>query len=95
MSGTVLERELEQVTTRDPLKEWQVVVHDDPVNLMNYVTWVFMDHFRLPKDEAHAKMLEVHNSGRAVLDHGNREHMERHAAAMQRYGLWATIEEMP
>jgi len=43
---------------------WQVVVHNDPVNLMSYVTMVFQRVFGYPRDKAERHMLEVHQKGR-------------------------------
>jgi ATP-dependent clp protease adaptor protein clpS len=74
---------------------WQTVVHNDPVNLMSYVEWVFMAYFRLPQRRAHRLMLDVHNNGRAVVSKGQREQMEADVQAMHGFGLWATIEEVP
>lgn len=71
---------------------WRVVVWDDPVNLMSYVTYVFEIHFGHPPDRAHALMMRVHTEGRAVVAEGGREPMESHVAAMHAYGLWATLE---
>jgi ATP-dependent Clp protease adaptor protein ClpS len=71
---------------------WRVVVWDDPVNLMSYVTYVFETHFGHPHDRAHALMMQVHTEGRAVVAEGGREPMESHVSAMHSYGLWATLE---
>lgn len=82
--------------TENPVRSsssWQTVVHNDPVNLMNYVQWVFETYFSMSVDVAFAKMMEVHRSGRAVVSSGQREQMEKDAQAMHSYGLWATIEE--
>ena len=75
-----------------PTTPWVTVVWNDPVNLMSYVTHVFMTHFGYPRAEAERLMLSVHNEGRAVVSHGGREPMERDVQAMQGYGLWATME---
>jgi ATP-dependent Clp protease adaptor protein ClpS len=74
---------------------WTVVVWNDPVNLMSYVSWVFRRHFGVDAQTADELMMQVHTAGRATLAHGNREHMERHAEAMHEYGLWATVERAP
>ena len=74
---------------------WQIVVWNDPVNLMSYVSWVFRRHFGVDTDTAEQLMMQVHTAGRATLAEGNREHMERHAEAMHEYGLWATVERAP
>jgi len=72
---------------------WVVIVRDDPVNLMNYVTWVFRTYFGYAKEEAERLMLLVHNEGSAVVATGSREEMERHVEAMHGYGLWATLQK--
>ena len=67
------------------------IVWDDPINLMTYVTYVFMSYFKYSQEESEALMLAVHNEGRAVVSNGTREQMEVHVAAMHAYGLWATL----
>ncbi len=70
---------------------WVTVVWNDPVNLMNYVSWVFRSYFGFSKAEAELRMLQVHHDGRAVVATGSREEMERHVEAMHDFGLWATL----
>ncbi|MBX3093862.1 MAG: ATP-dependent Clp protease adapter ClpS [Cryobacterium sp.] len=70
---------------------WVTIVHNDPVNLMSYVTFVFRSYFGHPPAEAERLMLQVHLTGRAVVATGPREEMERHVEAMHGYGLWATL----
>jgi len=72
-------------------KPWATTVWDDPINLMSYVTYVFMEYFKYPKERADHLMLLVHNEGRAVVSTGTREEMERDVAALHGYGLWATL----
>ncbi len=76
----------------EPTRPWKTVVNNDPVNLMSYVEWVFATYFAMPQPEAHRLMLQVHDMGRAVVSHGQREQMEADAQAMHTYGLLATIE---
>ena len=71
---------------------WDVVVWDDPVNLMSYVVWVFRSLFGYPVAEATRLMLQVHNEGRAVVDSGPREQAEMSAFRLHHHGLWATLE---
>ncbi|HZK04536.1 MAG TPA: ATP-dependent Clp protease adapter ClpS [Actinomycetaceae bacterium] len=71
---------------------WSVVVWNDPINLMSYVTYVFQSYFGYPEVQAHKLMLQVHNKGRATVSTGGREPMETDVAAMHGYGLWATLE---
>ncbi|MDT0267879.1 ATP-dependent Clp protease adapter ClpS [Streptomyces sp. DSM 44915] len=72
---------------------WVTVVHNDPVNLMSYVTYVFQTYFGYSKDKAKKLMLDVHHKGRAVVSQGTREEMERDVQAMHGYGLWATLQQ--
>lgn len=71
---------------------WVTIVWNDPVNLMSYVTSVFIRYFGYPKGKAEQLMLEVHNDGRSVVATGTREEMERDVAALHEYGLWATLQ---
>lgn len=76
-----------------PDRPWVTIVWNDPVNLMNYVTYVFMTYFKYPKAMAEQLMLAVHEEGRAVVSNGSREEMEVDVAAMHSYGLWATMQK--
>ena len=69
------------------------IVHNDPVNLMSYVTYVFQTYFGYSKDKATKLMIDVHHKGRAVVSSGSREEMERDVQAMHGYGLWATLQQ--
>jgi len=77
----------------DYIPVWDVVVWDDPVNLMSYVVWVFRSLFGYPVEEATRLMLQVHNEGRAVVDSGPRESAEMSAFRLHHHGLWATVEK--
>ena len=72
-------------------RPWVTIVWDDPVNLMSYVTYVFISLFNYSKERATELMLLVHNEGRAVVSSGGREEMERDVARLHEYGLWATL----
>jgi ATP-dependent Clp protease adaptor protein ClpS len=71
---------------------WQVVVHNDPVNLMSYVTMVFQKVFGLTREKAERHMLEVHQQGRSVLWSGMRERAELYVQQLHGYLLLATLE---
>jgi len=71
---------------------WQVVVHNDPVNLMSYVTMVFQKVFGYPREKAEDHMLEVHQKGRSILWTGVRERAELYVQQLHGYLLLATIE---
>jgi ATP-dependent Clp protease adaptor protein ClpS len=71
---------------------WQVVVHNDPVNLMSYVTMVFQKVFGLTREKAELHMLEVHQQGRSILWSGMRERAELYVQQLHGYLLLATLE---
>ena len=48
-------------------RPWIVLVWNDPVNLMSYVTYVFQKLFGYSKEKATELMLDVHHKGRAVV----------------------------
>ena len=73
-----------------PDRPWITIVWDDPINLMSYVTHVFMTVFGYPKPKATALMLDVHERGKAVVSSGPRERMEMDAR-LHGFGLWATV----
>jgi ATP-dependent Clp protease adaptor protein ClpS len=72
---------------------WQVVVHNDPVNLMSYVTMVFQRVFGYPRERAERHMLEVHHKGRSILWSGMREPAELYVQQLHGYLLLATLEK--
>ncbi len=72
---------------------WITIVWNDPVNLMSYVTYVFMEYFHYDRTKAEHLMMQVHQDGRAVVSSGAHDEMERDVAAMHGYGLWATMQK--
>ena len=87
--GIVTELQKEELTNT----LWVCIVWNDPINLMNYVTYVFMTYFKYSKEKAEKLMLQVHNDGKAVVSSGSREEMEKDVNAMHSYGLWATLQK--
>ena len=73
-------------------RPWVVVVWDDPINLMTYVTYVLMELFGYTRENAHELMMKVHTEGKAVVSTGSREEMEHDVARLHEYGLWATLQ---
>ena len=72
---------------------WNVVVHNDPINLMSYVTFVLQKLFGYSLEKATALMLDVHNVGRAVVSNGTREKAELDVFRLHEHGLWATMQQ--
>ena len=83
--------ESDEATT--PAFPWIAIVWNDPVNLMDYVTYVFQQVFGYSKRKATKLMLDVHHKGKAVVASGAREEMERDVEILHGYGLWATVTQ--
>lgn len=91
LPGTTAERSDEALDqTQSP---WVTIVWDDPVNLMNYVTYVFQKLFGYSETDATTLMLQVHHEGKAVVSCGARESMEVDVSKLHAAGLWATLQQ--
>src|ERR1700752_5032037 len=89
---SVLERpEVDETTSED--RPWIVIVWNDPINLMSYVTFVLRKLFGYSKEEATRLMLQVHNEGKAVVSSGAKEKAEFDVARLHSHGLWATLRQ--
>ena len=77
----------------EPDVPWIVLVWNDPINLMSYVTWVFQKLFGYSKEKATSLMLDVHHKGRAVVSSGPREKCELDVFRLHEHGLWATMQK--
>ena len=85
------EPDLDEVTELDP--PWIVLVWNDPINLMSYVTFVLQKLFGYSLEKATALMLDVHEKGRAVVSNGPREKAEMDVSRLHEHGLWATMQQ--
>ncbi|HMV75034.1 MAG TPA: ATP-dependent Clp protease adapter ClpS [Microthrixaceae bacterium] len=72
---------------------WVVLVWNDPINLMSYVTFVLQKLFGYSKEEATTLMLQVHHDGKAVVSTGSRTEAERDVFRLHEHGLWATMQQ--
>ena len=88
----VIEHETKEEQALD--MPWQVVVHNDPVNLMTYVTMVFQKVFGFTREKAEKHMLEVHRQGRSIVWSGMRERAELYVQQLHGYLLLATVERV-
>jgi ATP-dependent Clp protease adaptor protein ClpS len=90
------EVEVEQPRGADEVEHdrpWIVIVWNDPINLMSYVTLVFQKLFGYDRPKATKLMLQVHNEGKAVVSSGTREKAEYDVARLHAHGLWATMRQ--
>ncbi len=85
-------QEIDQVDETKSDRPWIVIVWNDPINLMSYVTFVFQKLFGYSLEKATELMLDVHHKGRAVVSSGSRERAEFDVYRLHEHGLWATLE---
>ncbi len=76
-----------------PDTPWIVIVWNDPVNLMGYVTFVFQKLFGYPRKKAEKLMMDVHEKGKAVVSSGTQEKAEFDVYRLHAYGLSATMQK--
>ena len=76
-----------------PDMPWVVLVWNDPINLMSYVTFVLRKLFGYSEEKATELMLDVHHKGRAVVSSGPKEKAEADVARLHEHGLWATMQK--
>src|SRR5512145_3040161 len=77
----------------EPDRPWLVIVWNDPINLMSYVTYVFQKLFGYSLQKATKLMLDVHHKGKAVVSNGGREKCEFDVSRLHAHGLWATMQK--
>ena len=87
----VREPELDHVPIDD--RPWVVIVWNDPINLMSYVTLVLQRLFGYSRTRATRLMLQVHQEGKAVVSSGTREKSELDVSRLHAHGLWATMQQ--
>lgn len=80
-------------TDTDTQSPWVVIVWNDPINLMDYVTFVLQKLFGYSHEKAEKLMLDVHKKGKAVVSNGTREKAEVDVFRLHEHGLWATMQQ--
>ena len=71
---------------------WKVLIFDDPVNLMSFVTLMIRRIFGYSEPKATELMLQVHHKGRAIVWTGDREKAELFVQQLQSCQLLAAME---
>jgi ATP-dependent Clp protease adaptor protein ClpS len=87
----VVDSDTDVVLTND--RPWVVLVWNDPINLMPYVTMVIQKVFGYAREKAEKMMWDVHTKGKAVVSNGNREQAEMYVFRLHEFGLWATMQQ--
>jgi len=88
--------EIQEPSSEDvPLDErpWVVIVWNDPINLMSYVTLVLQQLFGYSRTRATRLMPQVHQEGKAAVSTGTREKAELDVSRLHAHGLWATMQQ--
>lgn len=83
----------ETSTTSQTTQPWSVVIQDDPVNLMEYVSRVITRVFGYSREKANELMMLVHQKGKAIVWRGNREEGEMYVSQLHRAQLQARLEK--
>jgi ATP-dependent Clp protease adaptor protein ClpS len=91
MPAEIFESSTDETTASD--RPWVVLVWNDPVNLMSYVTYVLQKLFGYSYEKATELMLQVHHDGRAAVNSGPREKAELDVFRLHEFGLWATMQQ--
>ena len=93
MTSTIEIEQTREVEDAERDRPWIVIVWNDPINLMSYVTLVLQKLFGYSKAKATQLMLQVHHDGKAVVSSGTREKAELDVARLHAHGLWATMRQ--
>jgi ATP-dependent Clp protease adaptor protein ClpS len=72
---------------------WSVIVWNDPINLMDYVVYVFKAVLKMSERDASKHMWEVHQAGKSVVARETREKSELFVHRLRAFGLNATLEK--
>jgi ATP-dependent Clp protease adaptor protein ClpS len=81
---------LEQVSPDTP---WQTLLHNDPVNLTDWVTTALMQVLKVDQASAENLMLRAHTEGSAAVFDGTMAECQKIAEQLMTYQLWATISK--
>ena len=85
---------MEETDTDEALdKPWNIIVHNDPINLMSYVTLTFMRIFGMSKKKAEVHVIEAHKKGKSLVWSGAREQAELYTQQLHQALLLATMEQ--
>ena len=90
-TSTVIDREVQRV--RKPSPRYRVLLHNDPVNTMEYVIATLRQVVpQLSEQDAVAVMLEAHNTGVGLVIVCDLEPAEFYSESLKSKGLTSTIE---
>ncbi len=81
-------------TKTDPAldRPWDVIVYNDPVNLMSFVTYALQKVFGYTEEHAHRLMMEVHRKGKSIVWSGEKEKAEFYVQQLQGFQLLTALK---
>ena len=89
--GTLLEQKPSELKIKSP--KYKVLLHNDPVNSMEYVTTTLREVVpQLSEQDALNIMLETHNNGIGLVITCDLEPAEFYSESLKSKGLTSTIE---
>lgn len=86
-----IEEDLELEIEVEIEEPWKVVVLNDPVNTMAYVTHVFQVVLGYDYQKSKKLMKEVHEQGQSIVWTGDREQAEHYVYVLQQWQLNAIL----
>ena len=90
--GALLEQKPSELKIKSP--KYKVLLHNDPVNSMEYVTTTLREVVpQLSEQDAIAIMLEAHNSGVGLVIVCDLEPAEFYSESLKSKGLTSSIEK--
>ena len=93
LPGTEVGTEVEEASESGLDQPWHVVVSNDPVNLMSYVTLVIRRIFGYSQEKAVEMMLQVHQRGSCIVWTGAREQAELYVKQLQEHQLLSSMKK--
>ena len=72
---------------------WAVIVWNDPINLMDYVVFVFKSVLKMNEQDASRHMYEVHQQGKSVVARETKEKSELILHRLRAFGLNTTLQQ--
>lgn len=93
MSVAFPEVEIREEVSLETETPWQVIVSNDPVNLITLVCVVFQKVLNLDEATAMKYTMKVHNEGRCAVFWGSQEECQDKATILMGYHLWTHVEK--
>lgn len=88
-----LDQQIAENVDQKPATPWKVILWNDDVNDVEYVTMVLQKVLKKDKSACEALMLQAHVHGKALVFSGTQEEATQKATQLGSASLWATLEK--